>query len=36
MSETHFVLRDTWKQRFLQQHAAEGGTLTVAKAATLD
>ena len=31
MSETHFVLRDTWKQRFLQQHAAEGGTLTVAK-----
>ena len=31
MGETHFVLRDTWKQRFLQQHAAEGGPLTVAK-----
>jgi hypothetical protein len=31
MGETHFVLRDTWKQRFLQQHAADGGPLTVAK-----
>jgi hypothetical protein len=30
MGETHFVLRDTWKQRFMQQHAAEGsGVLTV-------
>ena len=36
MGETHFVLRDTWKQRFLQQHAADGGPLTVAKLATLD
>ena len=31
MGETHFVLHDTWKQRFLQQHAAEGGPVTVAK-----
>jgi hypothetical protein len=34
MGETHFVLRDTWKQHFLKHHAGDGGPLTVGKLRT--